>query len=177
MLGSLPFRSSIHDAVKRAEGYSITSTKLLQPSLWIANRYPTLRDAESVLPKPMEILSEHEKYTSFRGLKDTVLILLAFVFLKLIERSNNFVKRLPFLGSVTDILNRFIAFAIPFLAEEPRAEKEKIPVIREFDMVLPKLTQDLIKHAMEYGVPPETLDWYHKVLWRLPTLSTHSSTR
>lgn len=76
-----------------------------------------------------------------------------------------------------DILKRIIAFAFPYFAEQDKKQRVALPVIRDFDTIFPKLMDDLIEHAKEYGVPPDTLNWYHKVLPHciLVYLKPHSS--
>ena len=144
---------------------------------WTLHRYPSLRSPESVLPKPMEILADAEKYTSFRGMRDTVTILAAFGFLKTVECSTSFVDRLPVFGHASLIMKRVTASFLPYLAEESKKEKpsingmngmngtngEKQLPTRDFDKIFPILMDDLIEHAKEYGVPKDTLDWYRNV--------------
>ena len=135
---------------------------------WTLHRYPSLRSSESVLPKPMEILADVEKYTSFRGMRDTISILAAFGFLKTVEQSTSFVDRLPIFGNASLILKRVTASFLPYLAEETMREKtcmkgnEQLST-RDFDKIFPTLMDDLVEHAKEYGVPKDTLDWYHNV--------------
>ena len=135
---------------------------------WTLHRYPSLRSPESVLPKPMEILADAEKYTSFRGMRETISILAAFGFLKTVERSTSFVDRLPVFGNASLILKRVTVSFLPYLAEEIKEEKpcmngnENLST-RDFDKVFPTLMDDLIQHAKEYGVPKDTLDWYENV--------------
>ena len=121
-----------------------------------------------MLPKPMEILADAEKYTSFRGMRDTISIVAAFGFLKTVERSTSFVDRLPIFGNASLILKRMTASFVPYLAEETKEEKpymngDKQLYIRDFDKIFPTLIDDLIEHAKEYGVPKDTLDWYENV--------------
>ena len=135
---------------------------------WTLHRYPSLRSPESVLPKPMDILADAEKYTSFRGVKSTVTILATFGFLKTVERTTSFVDRLPVFGNASLILKRVTASFLPYLAEETREEKpcmngDKQLSIRDFDKIFPTLMDDLVEHAKEYGVPNDTLDWYRNV--------------
>ena len=136
---------------------------------WTLHRYPSLRSPESVLPKPMEILADAEKYTSFRGMKDTFTILAAFGFLKTVERSTSFVDGLPLLGNASLIMKRVTASFVPYLAEETKQEKNPAPktdkpvLSRDFDKIFPTLMDDLVEHAKEYGVPKDTLDWYREV--------------
>ncbi len=127
-----------------------------------------------MLPKPMEILADAEKYTSSRGMRDTVTILAAFGFLKTVERSTSFVDRLPVFGHASLIMKRVTASFLPYLAEESKKEKpsmngEKQLPTRDFDNIFPILMDDLIEHAKEYGVPKDTLDRYRNVgsLFRL----------
>ena len=136
---------------------------------WTLRRYPSLRSPESVLPKPMEILADAEKYTSFRGMKDTLGILAAFGFLKTMERSSNLVDRLPVFGNVSIIMKRLMASCLPYLAEEIKSESHNVKsekqliTTRDFDGIFPMLMDDLVGHAKEYGVPKDTLDWYQNV--------------
>ena len=121
-----------------------------------------------MLPKPMEILADAEKYTSFRGMKDTITILAAFGFLKTVERSTSFVDRLPIFGNVSIIMKRVTASCLPYLAEEssddtPSKYDEKQLTKRDFDQIFPILLNDLVEHAKEYGVPKDTLEWYRNV--------------
>ena len=121
-----------------------------------------------MLPKPMEILADAEKYTSFRGMRDTVTIIAAFGFLKTVERSTSFVDRLPIFGNASLIMKRVTASFLPYLAEEPKEEKpimngEVKSSTRDFDKIFPILMDDLVEHAKEYGVPKDTLDWYRNV--------------
>lgn len=121
-----------------------------------------------MLPKPMEILADAEKYTSFRGMRDTVSIVAAFGFLKTVECSTSFVDRLPIFGNASLILKRMTASFVPYLAEETKEEKrcmngDKQLYTRDFDKIFPTLMDDLIEHAKEYGVPKDTLDWYENV--------------
>ena len=135
-------------------------------------RYPLLRTPEDVLPKPLEIFADAEKYTSFRGMKDTFTILTAYGFLKTVQRTS-FVDRLPIFGNVSLIMKRVTASCIPWLAEET-VEKagtngSTTPTTRDFDGIFPILMDDLVAHVKEYGVPNDTLDWYKQVgsLFRL----------
>ena len=143
---------------------------------WTLHRYPSLRSPESVLPKPMEILADAEKYTSFRGMRDTISILAAFGFLKTVERSTSFMDRLPVLGNASLIMKRVTASFLPYLAEETKEEKDgmngekagmngkkQVASTRDFDKIFPILMDDLVEHAKEYGVPKDTLDWYRNV--------------
>lgn len=135
---------------------------------WTLHRYPSLRSPESVLPKPMEILADAEKYTSFRGMGDMIAILAAFGFLKTVERSTSLVDRLPIFGNASLIMKRVTAWSLPYLAEETKEEKprmngEKQVSTRDFDKIFPILMDDLVEHAKEYGVPKDTLDWYRNV--------------
>ena len=121
-----------------------------------------------MLPNPMEILADAEKYTSFRGMRDTITILAAFGFLKTVERSTSFVDRLPIFGNVSLIMKRVTASFLPYLAEQTKKEKsgmngEKQLYIRDFDKIFPIPMDDLVEHAKEYGVPKDTLDWYRNV--------------
>ena len=121
-----------------------------------------------MLPKPMEILADAEKYTSFRGMRDTISILAAFGFLKTVERSTTFMDRLPIFGNASLILKRVTASFLPYLAEETKEEKphsngDKQLSNRDFDEIFPRLMDDLVEHAKEYGVPKDTLDWYQNV--------------
>lgn len=121
-----------------------------------------------MLPKPMEILAHAEKYTSFRGMRDTISILVAFGFLKTVERSTSFVDRLPIFGNASLIMKRVTASFLPYLAEETKEEKthmngDKQFSTRDFDKIFPTLMDDLVEHAKEYGVPKDTLDWYQNV--------------
>ena len=121
-----------------------------------------------MLPKPMEILADAEKYTSFRGMRDTISIVAAFGFLKTVEHSTSFVDRLPIFGNASLILKRMTASFVPYLAEETKEEKpcmngDKQLDTRDFDKIFPTLMDDLIEHAKEYGVPKDTLDWYENV--------------
>ena len=121
-----------------------------------------------MLPKPMEILADAEKYTSFRGMRDTISILAAFGFLKTVERSTSFMDRLPIFGNASLILKRVTASFLPYLAEETKEEKpssngDKQLSTRDFDKIFPTLMDDLVEHAKEYGVPKDTLDWYQNV--------------
>ena len=121
-----------------------------------------------MLPKPMDILADAEKYTSYRGVKNTVVILAAFGFLKTVERSTSFVDRLPIFGNVSLVLKRVTASFLPYLAEEIKEEKscingDKQVTTRDFDKIFPTLMDDLVEHAKEYGVPKDTLDWYRNV--------------
>ena len=139
-----------------------------QSRTWTLRRYPSLRSPESVLPKPMEILADAEKYTSFRGMKDTVAILATFGFLKTVEHSTSFLDRLPIFGNVSLIMKRVTASCLPYLAEETKGENpgingKKQIAIRDFDKIFPILMDDLVDHATEYGVPKDTLDWYRNV--------------
>ena len=139
-----------------------------QSRTWTLHRYPSLRSPESVLPKPMEILADAEKYTSFRGMRDTISILAAFGFLKTVERSTSFMDRLPIFGNASLILKRVTASFLPYLAEETKEEKpssngDKQLSTRDFDKIFPTLMDDLVEHAKEYGVPKDTLDWYQNV--------------
>lgn len=116
----------------------------------------------------MEILADAEKYTSFRGMKDTIAILAAFGFLKTVERSTSFVDRLPIVGNVSLIMKRMTASFLPYLAEETKEERpsihdEKQVAPRDFDKVFPILMDYLVEYAKEYGVPKDTLDWYQNV--------------
>ena len=121
-----------------------------------------------MLPTPIEILADAEKYTSFRGMGETVFILAAFGFLKTVERSTSFVDPLPILGNASLILKRVTARLLPYLAEETKEEKpcindDKQLSTRDFDKIFPILIDDLVEHAKEYGIPKDTLDWYHNV--------------
>ena len=116
----------------------------------------------------MEILADAEKYTSFRGMRDTISILAAFGFLKTVERSTSFVDRVPIFGNASLILKRVTASFLPYLAEETKEEKpcmngDKQLATRDFDKIFPTLMDDLVEHAKEYGVPKDTLDWYQNV--------------
>ena len=122
-----------------------------------------------MLPKPMEILADAEKYTSFRGMRDTISILAAFGFLKTVERSTSFMDRLPIFGNASLILKRVTASFLPYLAEETKEEKphsngDKQVSTRDFDKIFPTLMDDLVEHAKQYGVPKDTLDWYQNVV-------------
>ncbi len=122
-----------------------------------------------MLPKPMEILADAEKYTSFRGMRDTISILAAFGFLKTVERSTSFVDRLPVFGNASLIMKRLTASFLPYLAENIKEEKagmngqKQVASTRDFDKIFPILMDDLVEHAKEYGVPKDTLDWYRNV--------------
>ena len=153
------------DTVSRLSKFSSGDPK---SRTWTLHRYPSLRSPESVLPKPMEILADAEKYTSFRGMRDTVTILAAFGFLKTVERSTSFVDRLPIFGNASLIFKRMTASFLPYLAEEIKEEKpymngDKQLSTRDFDEIFPTLMDDLVEHAKEYGVPKDTLDWYRNV--------------
>lgn len=98
----------------------------------------------------MEILTDAEKYTSFRGLKETIQILTAFGFLKTVERSTHFMDSLPLIGNITLVMKRVTAAALPYLAEETQqveVKPEKQITTREFDKIFPLLRDDLIEHA------------------------------
>ena len=135
---------------------------------WTLRRYPSLRSPDSVLPKPLEMFADAEKYTSFRGIKETMTILATFGFLKTVESSTSLVDRLPIFGNVSLIMKRVTASCVPYLAEESKedtlgvAGKKQITV-REFDKIFPILMDDLVEHAGQYGVPKDTLDWYRNV--------------
>ena len=124
----------------------------------------------------MEILADAEKYTSFRGMKDTVTVLAAFGFLKTVEQSTSFVDRLPVLGNASLIMKRVTASVLPYLAEESKEEKssgtkcEQSMLSRDFNKIFPTLMDDLVEHAREYGVPKDTLDWYRDVGSSSPSL-------
>ena len=135
---------------------------------WTLRRYYLLRSAESVLPKPLEILADAEKYTSFRGMKVTISILATFGFLKTVERSTRFVDRLSLFGNVPLIMKRVTASCLPYLAEEneeakPSINSAKYPTNGKFDEIFPILIRDLVDHTKEYGVPQDTWDWYQNV--------------
>ena len=120
------------------------------------------------MPKPLEIFADAEKYTSFRGAKETFTILAAFGFLKTVERSSSFVDRLPVIGNVSLLMKRLTASCVPYLAEEAEEEKssangKRLLNTRDFDEIFPILMDDLIEHAKEYGVPDDTLEWYQNV--------------
>ena len=108
------------------------------------------------------------KYTSFRGMKETIIVLATFGFLKIVERSTSFVDQLPVFGYASLIMRRVIASFLSYLAEEPKEEKPtmsdevQIPT-DDFDKVFPVLMDDLVKHTKEYGIPKDTLDWFHNV--------------
>lgn len=162
-LGS--FSDHMSDVVSKFSNFSDENPK---SRTWTLRRYPSLRSPESVLPKPMEILADAEKYTSIRRMKDTIGILATFGFLKAMERSTSVVDRLPIFGNVSLIMKRLTASCLPYLAEEAKEEKpgmngEKQLAIRDFDKIFPMLIDDLIEHAKEYGVPKDTLDWYRNV--------------
>ena len=132
----------------------------------------------------MEILADAEKYTSFRGMRDTISILAAFGFLKTVERSTSFVDRLPLLGNASLIMKRVTASFVPYLAEETKQEKSPGPktdgqvLTRDFDKIFPTLMDDLVEHAREYGVPSDTLDWYKEVSgFLLPPYTLTDTTR
>ena len=153
------------DTVSRASKLSNGDPK---NRTWTLHRYPSLRSPESVLPKPMDILADAEKYTSFRGVRSTVAILAAFGFLKTVERTTSFVDRLPIFGNASLILKRVTASFLPYLAEETKEERhcmngDKQLSTRDFDKIFPTLMDDLVEHAKEYGVPKDTLDWYRNV--------------
>ena len=159
------FSLQIADTVSKLSNSSNSDPK---SRTWTLHRYPSLRSSESVLPKPMEILADAEKYTSFRGMRDTISILAAFGFLKTVERSTSFVDRLPVFGNASLILKRVTASFLPYLAEETKEEKpcmngDKQLFTRDFDKIFPILMDDLVEHAKEYGVPQDTLDWYQNV--------------
>lgn len=63
----------------------------------------------------------------------------------------------------TIIGKKIIAFLLPYLAEEAKAELIQMPIERNFDNILPRLANDLVEHAKEYGVPAGALEWYRKV--------------
>ena len=108
------------------------------------------------------------KYTSFRGMKETITVVAAFGFLKFVERSTSFVDRLPVFGHASLIMKRVIASYLSYLAKETKEEKPnmsdevQIPT-DDFDKIFPVLMDDLVKHTKEYGVPKDTLDWFHNV--------------
>ncbi len=43
----------------------------------------------------------------------------------------------------------------------------------EFEEVFPKLVEDLIDHAKQYGMPSDALEWYRKVNLQSPSLFTY----
>ena len=161
-LGS--FRPRVSDIVSRL---STLSTEDPKDRPFTLRRYPLLRTPEDVLPKPLEMFADAEKYTSFRGMKDTIAILTAYGFLKTVQRIS-FVDRLPIFGNVSLIMKRMTASCLPWLAEERGEDKlgvngVKTPVKRDFDQIFPVLMEDLVAHVKEYGVPQDTLDWFKQV--------------
>ncbi|KAI4213896.1 MAG: hypothetical protein LQ351_003591 [Letrouitia transgressa] len=112
----------------------------------------------------MEVLAEHEKYTSFKGLKDTTLVLVAYAFLTFVERACDILNHLPLMEKFTIIGKKIIASLFPYLAEEAKAETIQMPIERNFDNILPRLADDLVEHAREYGIPAGALEWYRKSL-------------
>ena len=135
---------------KRLRDYTLLPNDKTTSRTWTLHRYPSLRTPESVLPKPMEILADAEKYTSFQGLKETIQILTAFGFLKTVERSTHLVDNLPLIGNITLVMKRVTAAALPYLAEDSQqvdVKPEKQITIREFDKIFPLLRDDLIEHA------------------------------
>lgn len=119
----------------------------------------------------MEVLAEHEKYTSFKGLKDTTLVLVAYAFLTFVERACDILNHLPLMEKFTIIGKKIIASLFPYLAEEAKAETIQMPIERNFDNILPRLADDLVEHAREYGIPAGALEWYRKVCRLNPTIS------
>ena len=159
------FSPHVSDIVSKFSSFSDEDPK---SRTWTLRRYPSLRSPESVLPKPLEVFADVEKYTSFRGLRDTITIFAAFGFLKTVEHSTSFVDRLPILGNVSLIMKRVTASCLPYLAEEAQEGKpgmngERQIATRNFDEIFPILIDDLVEHAKKYGVPQDTLDWYHNV--------------
>ena len=65
-------------------------------------------------------------------------------------------------------MKRMIALFLLYLAEETKEEKPtmsdelQIPT-NDFDKIFPVLMNDLVKHAKEYGVPKDTLDWFQNI--------------
>ena len=146
----LDFRNVRPRVSKRLWDYRFLSIDNVTGRTWTLHRYPSLRSPESVLPKPMEILADAEKYTSFRGFKQTIQILTAFGFLKTVERSTHFIDSLPLIGNITLVMKRVTAAALPYLAEESHQvgiKPERQITTREFDKIFPVLRDDLIDHA------------------------------
>jgi len=50
----------------------------------------------------------------------------------------------------------------------------KTTTLKEFESVFPKLVEDLLEHAEQYGPPEMALDWYKAVrALQLPPKSLH----
>ena len=159
------FRSYMSNTVSKFSRFSIGEPKSLT---WMLHRYPSLRSSESVLPKPMEILADAEKYASFHRMKDTIIIRNEFGFLETVEHSTSFVDRLPIFGNVSLITKRLTISCLPYLAEDSKKEKshmngEKQVTTGDADKIFPTLMDDPVEHANEYGVPKDTLDRYPNV--------------
>ena len=105
---------------------------------------------------------------SFRGIMETITVLAAFGFLKIIEYLTSLVDLLPVFGFTSLIMKRVMLSFLFYLAKETKEEKPnmsdevQIPT-DDFDKIFPVLMDDLVKHTKEYGVPKDTLDWFHNV--------------
>lgn len=80
-----------------------------------------------------------------------------------VESFDERTKQSPTIRRLVDMLNYVVAFVFYWLVESPNKRIEKYPTHMQFDSIFPQLVEDLSEHTKKYGIPPNALEWYHRV--------------